>query len=149
MREILFRGIPKNDCERHFFTDIWKDYCEGSFVYGSLLISKDRYYISVSALCKINSCINNGMTSMIEVIPETVGQYTGLTDKNGTKIFEGDIVLYEKEDEVGQIEYHESEAMFVVVFDTWQTDFDHIYSCDIEVIGNIHDNPELLKGGER
>lgn len=82
-----------------------------------------------------------------KVIPETVGQYTGLTDKNGKKIFEGDIVLYARDEELGQISYHEGEAMFVVEFDTWVTDFDHMYGKDLEIIGNIHDNPELMKGG--
>ena len=153
MREILYRGIPKSDIDRHFFADIWKDNCEGSFVYGSLIIDKGKYYICVSAMCKINCCINNGMTSMIEVIPETVGQYTGLTDKNGKKIFEGDIlrtgtrmgyILFEK----GCFRFRWKN------FDKYRDDF--FKTCiiteygsfrELEVIGNIHDNPDMLKGG--
>ena len=149
MREILYRGIPKSDIDRHFFADIWKDNCEGSFVYGSLIIDKGKYYICVSAMCKINCCINNGMTSMIEVIPETVGQYTGLTDKNGKKIFEGDIVkIYYTEPfcEIGYIKFDEDKARFVVLI-TGEGSYsiDNTFECVI--IGNIHDNPELLKGG--
>ena len=192
MREILYRGIPKSDSDRHFFANIWKDNCEGSFVYGSLIISKDRYYICVSALCQINCCINNGMTSMIEVIPETVGQYTGLTDKNGKKIFEGDILrgkhnwhnwntsfgndekdFFEQKIR-GAYGKHKSEeyAMFdkdrYFYFRNYAVEYfaknggyrvrnggqfhaltqTYIYNRDLEVIGNIHDNPELLKGGE-
>ena len=155
MREILYRGIPKSDSDRHFFADIWKDNCEGSFVYGSLIIAKDRYYICVSALCAINSCINNGMTSMIEVIPETVGQYTGLTDKNGKKIFEGDVVA-------GAVYWQELPKNGVVAFRdgsfglVWYrgeieqfNPFTSMCNITYEVIGNIHDNPELLKGGEQ
>lgn len=149
MREILFRGVPTQDWNKHFFADIWKDNCKGNFVYGSLIVSKDRYYICVSALCKINSCINNGITSMIEVIPETVGQYTGLTDKNGTKILEGDIVDYDYfgERKIGKIFFNgcgyeiENEGCFLCVQSADK-------QLDCEVIGNIHDNPELLKGGE-
>ena len=54
---------------------------------------------------------------------------------------------YERDEEYGQIAYHENEAMFVVQFDTWLTNFDHMYGKNLEVIGNIHDNPELFKGG--
>lgn len=156
MREILFRGIPKDDTTRHFFSDIWKDNCEGSFVYGSLIVSKDRYYICVSALCKINSCINNGMISMIEVIPETVGQYTGLTDKEGKKIFEGDIVKAEEfistvnglyrviHDEINHCYALERDAEFHHSYFSFSAlNGFHNTSC---VIGNIHDNPELLGG---
>lgn len=161
MREILYRGIPKSDSERHFFAGIWKDNCEGSFVYGSLIISKDKYYICVSALCALNCCINNGMTSMIEVIPETIGQYTGLTDKNGKKIFEGDIcdmcfignvhsmkkitILYNCVgfEPVNPNEEHPDDRCWKCFWDSygyklWGTDY-------FTVIGNIHDNPELLK----
>ena len=152
MREILFRGIPKDDTTRHFFADIWKDNCKGSFVYGSLIIDKDRYYICVSALCTINSCINNGTTSMIEVIPETVEQYTGLKDKNGKKIFEGDIVagaltwmgkkenglVAFKDGSFGLIWYRGSIEQFNA--------FTSMCNIEYEIIGNIHDNGELLKG---
>ena len=81
-----------------------------------------------------------------EVVSETVGQYTGLTDIVGCRIFEGDIVEYMSE--YGQIAYQDGEAMFGIVFDTWCTDFDHVYRSSVEVIGNIHDNPELLEGGD-
>ena len=130
MREILFRGKTRGGVWYH------------GFVKGKSLPNKEGNKM------EFTPCIIEQTHADIEVIPETVGQYTGLTDKNGNQIFEGDIVEYASDEEIGQIAYHESEAMFVVEFDTWLTDFDHMYGKDLEVIGNIHDNPELLKGGE-
>lgn len=78
------------------------------------------------------------------VVPETIGQYIGLCDRNGTQIFAGDIVSYRGEHAV--IIYDEETARFCLSFDTWSTDFDHLYGKDVEVIGNAYDNPELREG---
>lgn len=80
------------------------------------------------------------------VDPDTVGECTGLPDKNGKLIFEGDIVDYLGE--YGKIEYDRDDARFVVLFDGWCTDFSHLRGKDVEIIGNIHDNPELLQQEE-
>ena len=132
MREILFRGKT--------LTGKWVEgaYYKQEEFYGD---KEDAHIIITSKETLENDL---ALESHI-VIPETVGQYTGLTDNYGTKIFEGDIVEYKEEN--GTIVYDEQLAMFSVQFDTWCTDFDHIYSNELEVIDNIHNNPELL-GGE-
>ena len=80
------------------------------------------------------------------VIPETVGQYTGLTDKNGTKIFEGDIINVYFTDEInkGIVKYSEDTCRFTYV-DKCKHRYLLSSSLRIHVIGNIHDNPELLE----
>ena len=120
MREILFRG---------------KRVDNGEWVFG--------YYVSAAARdCILQSlgCLWN------DVIPSTVGQYTGLTDKNGKKIFEGDIVTMPA--------YAGGKHKAVVYFkngkfavDGSNYSFKDIAPKRMEVIGNKHDNPELLKEG--
>ena len=89
------------------------------------------------------------------VLPETVGQFTGLTDKNGVRIFEGDIVRYAERRLGGE----DVSVAFPVTFDEGGFCAHHYFLNnwlrnglggntkleDIEVIGNIHDNPELLQ----
>lgn len=71
-------------------------------------------------------------------------QYTGLKDKNGKEIYEGDIVEYD--DYNGNICWNEETAMFELNYDVnIVTDFDHIYPKEVGVIGNIYENPELLE----
>lgn len=93
-------------------------------------------------------------TVVHDFIPETVGQFTGLTDANGTKIFEGDIL--DTPDRLVKVTWFPGNAQFDCDFIKYAhgiiiknfkgidpRDF-HLY----EVIGNIHDNPELLEGSE-
>ena len=143
MREILFRGkrVDNGEWVYGFYikaTHHWHDYG----------IHED--WIATDAVQNGGWCNIHGKHA---VIPETVGQYTGLTDKNGKKIFEGDIVEY---------------------MGLWGGNWDVCFSADRcgwypfacgdgrgccesinvkepnngVVIGNIHDSPELLEGGE-
>ena len=126
MREILFRGKRTDN---------------GTWAYGYLFCIWERTYLCWGT--------TNDVPNMKEVLPETVGQFTGLTDKNGVKIFEGDIVRYC--DTIHQVvfEQRNTTAYFGLVYSEIETiPFGHYQDLkQIEVIGNIHDNPELLKGG--
>lgn len=125
MREILFKGKRDN----------------GEWVEGSIIAWK-KPVILETIFDKKNLEVR---ICRFEVIPETVGQYTGLTDKNGTKIFEGDIVNIEYNTVVKNavIEYIGASFYGSTIADNWE--LDNYY--EIEVIGNIHDNPELMKEG--
>lgn len=153
MREILFRGKRKDN---------------GEWVEGSLILTtsvKEKTYIVDSCYC-YDGCIDEDgyadfdRLNAFEVIPETVGQYTGLPDKNGTKIFEGDILKSESDEYIGVVKYNEIIASFVGEINDTTPKFYH-YSLlnkgdvsrttqlkETVVIGNIHDNPELLKVGD-
>ena len=115
MKEILFRG---------------KRVDNGEWTEGYFFKSWDKVFLLWGMT---GDCPN-----MEEVIPETVGQFTGLCDKNGKKIFEGDIVESPNGTQ-GFIEWQNAECAFLVnIGDDWQTMDD----CPYEVVGNIYDNAE-------
>lgn len=127
MREILFRG---------------KRIDNGEWILGGYAKCNNRHYI----LPDIDLIRGEWVFKNIEVIPETVGQYTGLTDKNGKKIFEGDIVKNSRD--VGLLYYKEKNSAFTVK--GWEYGYWLWHDKeDIEVIGNIYDNPELLQEGKQ
>ncbi len=116
----------------------------------------DKYhYISTGKLTITNSFPE---FEHFIVIPETRGQYTGLTNKNGKKIFEGDIVSLKRfcDNYVGKIVFNSNTAGFefwwnstVGAYGEKAAHTTNLSKSDaIEVIGNIHDNPEMLGGGK-
>lgn len=82
----------------------------------------------------------------IEVIPETVGQFTGLTDKNDKEIYEGDIVWHKLQGKrVVYYPFNKDTASYGIIHENGMCSMLCDASNLYEVIGNIHDNPELLK----
>ena len=127
MREILFRGKRKDN-------DEWVEGNYGEYYNGEKKVS------CISILSK--KTISGSWC--YDVILETVGQFTGLTDKNGTKIFEGDIIR-DADGDVMIVKWLTEGATFVLEPKPYVSV--HFYSTlpsEIEVIGNIHDNSELL-----
>lgn len=129
-REILFRGKRKN----------------GQWVYGSLVVSENIdpaiYYE-----------VGNGLVKQLDwcyVSPETIGQYTGRKDKERNKIFEGDIVII-GEKLKAKVVYYDGAFRMQSEFSPTPTDTTDMgymmREFSVRIIGNIHDNPELLKGG--
>jgi hypothetical protein len=96
-----------------------------------------RYMIN----CRTYSVYSNGYW-VYEVVTKTVGQYTGLTDRNGKKIFEGDIVKAPIYYDIGCYPHTETRVVTVNIPEIYEMSIDG----EFEVIGNIHDNPELLEG---
>ena len=144
MRDIEFRAVSQLD---------------GNWVYGSLIkyeykrpnmedLSKPQVQTSYD-ICRKESdwCFSY---KNVPVFEETIGQYTGLTDKKGRKIFEGDIVYDSYREYSYLVTYWLGQGMYFLdkINDrcgNWYSFEDVDFSENIEVIGNIHDNPELLE----
>ncbi len=127
MREILFRGKRTDNCE-------WAYGAPTKDNHGEMVMVKSTFE------CDEYNCRG---ANCLYVDENTVGQYTGLTDKNGKMIFEGDIVLLKGDEEPYQVEF--DECCFQVYSHSVCYVMDNFYDHDIEVIGNIHDNPEMLE----
>ena len=134
IREVIFRGKLTDNGE-------WIEGFYSAEEYDPY-IGKIEYIPRIQIIGK---CVSLG------VIPETVGQYTGLIDKNGKRIFEGDIVERVSDGERAVISWLKYSACFGLSFGGWCCGFDNYddnLPSDFEVIGNICDNRELLEGGE-
>jgi uncharacterized phage protein (TIGR01671 family) len=129
MREILFRGKREDN---------------GAWETGSLIIK--RMYTRENIVQ-----IGDKMTAYpTPVIPETVGEYTGLADRNGRKIFEGDIIKHfynpsGDEYDIGIVKWDSEDCMFFRTSKEFDDDKILGNYCEYEIIGNIHDNPELMQ----
>ncbi len=140
MREVLFRAKAINRDKGNRRTS----YNNGDWVYGLITRLYDERFEKLPAeMTDVNGV--NGL----EIDHKTITQYICKTDCNGTKIFEGDIVRVG--DDIGKVVYNESEAMYEIELNEGDSDFGYTDftcepDCDIEVIGNVFDTPELMEG---
>ena len=143
MREILYRAKAINRDSGYHRTN----YKNGDFVYGLVTRLYDERFENLPAVMTDTYGISG-----IEVDYSTIGQYTGLTDKNGTRIFEGDICKNIKTEKIVSVCWHGTFAGFCwhkkKENNKYLYDFGELFRVSdyYEVIGNIFENPELASG---
>ena len=151
VRGIKFRGQAVSDVEVYGETI----YRKGQWVTGNLITNEGHPYI-VGNVADVDSEYI-ALEWWVRVDPATVGQYTGLKDKNGREIYEGDIVIgLDLNGTAYRIRFWDGDATFGgesapyngIAGAGTQTIGLNNSSDWLEIIGNIHDNPELLKEGE-
>lgn len=140
MKEILFRG---------------KRVDNGEWAFGDLIARENKYYIHPQGNYSFQvDGVLSRLIVLYEVIPETVGQFTGLTDKNGKKIFEGDIVKewsshwktpLKTEINIYEVVCEYLGSLHLIRKTEYGENSTPLYRRSVvEVIGNIYDNPKLL-----
>ena len=155
MREILFRGKRCDNgkwvqgCLVKFGKESFTDDDRYGIMDKTVLVAKTHKNRCAGLVFDYCDYIYHNIR-ITEIIPKTVGQFTGLTDKNGKKIFDGDIIEWFAQGEserpdFGYIEYDEQSFAWRVCWQKYDPGFmEGMQQEYISVIGNIHDNPELL-----
>lgn len=124
---------------------------DGEWIYGDFFRNRGLAFIAEDGV------VENHLASWKDynVTPDTVGQYTGLHDAQGKEIYEGDVIESNKNGVPTRhlIAYNHLEAAFIAELIGTHISIGRIRQCWIDqyekrIVGNIHDNPEMLKGGE-
>jgi uncharacterized phage protein (TIGR01671 family) len=128
MRESKFRGFNRKN---------------GVWLYGFYLQNRGAHFVCPDEFADGKSWDD------YEIDPETRGEYTGLKDRSEQEIYEGDVLRWDEDDESSVVVYDSQHALFGMQYQGGR--IYGLYDCkqkELEVIGNIHDNPELLKSSD-
>jgi hypothetical protein len=143
MREIIFKAKQLDNGKW-----VEGDYCKLDETTYCISEDYERYPVPTHHYILHETMTDWGLPNrflQIEINPDTLCQFTGLTDKNGKKIWENDILELPSEDSYFTCEWEEDTARFVMNGDGLTVDFDNYWGYQTEVVGNIFDNADLLE----